>query len=224
MSHSPIDRVSTISYAATPRTVNLRTAFSCRGLCRITAVWLVTGSVALAIMVAGVIVLLLLASEPFVSDTSTTIMIEGAPGRRQQIVTGRNMTIWILLSLIAMARGACQDYFSSFLEHHRGHSVATIGQRWSIVGLVGCFSCICGGHGRRSDRCADRPHTILRHPRLLYDDAATQIVVVDISTLDCNVARRKHRQLSGDIPLQIRTGGDKSQRRYASETNTCMKV
>lgn len=108
-------------------------------------VWLVTGSVALAITLSGVIVLRLLAAEVFVREIPPRTEYKIADGHRQRLVTSRNLTVWILLALSGMACGPWQNYLSSFLADERGRSLETIGRIWSIIGLLGLFSGFVAG-------------------------------------------------------------------------------
>lgn len=108
-------------------------------------IWIVAGSASLAIMFFGFIVLRLLASEVFVREAPKRAGNSRASGGWWQLLTGRNLTIWTLLALAGMACGPWQNFLSSFLAAERGHSLETIGQLWSTIGVVGLFSGFVAG-------------------------------------------------------------------------------
>jgi MFS family permease len=107
-------------------------------------IWIMAGSTSLAIALFGFIALRLLASEVFVHEAPQRTESHASDGR-WRIVTGRNLTVWTLLALSGMACGPWQNYLSSFLADERGRSLDTIGQLWSIIGVLGLFSGFAAG-------------------------------------------------------------------------------
>lgn len=108
-------------------------------------VWIVAGSVSLAVAFAGWVALRWFAAPVFVRNTPTRATSRHPSGDRQRLVTRRNVTVWTLLALSGMACGPWQNYLSSFLTDERGHSLDTIGQLWSTIGVVGLFSGFAAG-------------------------------------------------------------------------------
>jgi MFS family permease len=103
-------------------------------------IWLVTGAGALAITLAGFVALRFITPEVFVRDTPTRKSEAG-----ESIITPRNITVWMLLALSGMTCGPWQNYLSSFLTEEGRLSLETIGQLWSIIGMVGLFSGLLAG-------------------------------------------------------------------------------
>jgi MFS family permease len=109
------------------------------------SVWLVTGAVSLVVALSGFIALRLLASEVFVRDAPQRTGDNQQAGLSGRVVNARNLTVWILFALSGMVCGPWQNYLSSFLTEERGRSLETIGQLWSIIGVVGLFSGFMAG-------------------------------------------------------------------------------
>ncbi|EEA01231.1 major facilitator superfamily MFS_1 [Burkholderia sp. H160] len=108
-------------------------------------IWIAAGATSLAIMLFGFIALRLLASQVFDHEVPKRAENSRASGGRRRLVTGRNLTVWTLLALAGMACGPWQNFLSSFLAAERGHSLETIGQLWSTIGVVGLFSGFVAG-------------------------------------------------------------------------------
>lgn len=111
------------------------------------AVWIAAGCASLVIALAGYLVLRRLAPEAFERAAAPEPAREAAGPANgwRNIVTARNLTVWILLALSGMACGPWQNYLSSFLADEQGRSLATIGQLWSIVGMLGLVSGFAAG-------------------------------------------------------------------------------
>lgn len=108
-------------------------------------IWILAGSASLAIALFGFVALRLLASEIFVHEASQKTESSRASNGWRGIVTGRNLTVWTLLALSGMTCGPWQNYLSSFLADEQGHALETIGQLWSIIGVLGLFSGFAAG-------------------------------------------------------------------------------
>lgn len=109
------------------------------------SVWLVTGAASFAILLAGFMALRSLTPEVFAREVSPRMADNRESGGRWRIVTARNVTVWILFAFSGMACGPWQNYLSSFLTEERGRSLETVGQLWSIIGVVGLFSGFMAG-------------------------------------------------------------------------------
>lgn len=110
-------------------------------------VWIAAGSASLVIALAGGLVLRRLAPEAFGRAAAPEPAREAARPAAgwRTIVTARNLTVWTLLALSGMACGPWQNYLSSFLADERGRSLVTIGQLWSIIGMLGLVSGFAAG-------------------------------------------------------------------------------
>jgi MFS family permease len=108
-------------------------------------IWLLMGLLTLAIAGLGYIALRLLARDAFVVEAASKTERTQPPQKMDRLVTGRNLTVWSLLSLSGMSCGPWQNYLSSFLADEHAWSMATIGQLWSIIGVVGLFSGFAAG-------------------------------------------------------------------------------
>ncbi|MEK6347264.1 MAG: MFS transporter [Burkholderia sp.] len=113
-------------------------------------VWIAAGSASLVIALAGCWMLYRVAPDAFVRGAGRPARHPAHEAARagngwRDIVTARNLTVWILLALSGMTCGPWQNYLSSFLADERGLSLATIGQLWSIVGMLGLVSGFAAG-------------------------------------------------------------------------------
>nr|WKF56285.1 4-hydroxybenzoate transporter PcaK [Paraburkholderia busanensis] len=127
-------------------------------------IWLVAGSASLVIVLLGFVVLRLFASQVFVNETAQSVEHNVASGDRRRLWTRSNLTVWTLLGLSGMACGPWQNYLSSFLSVERGSSLETIGQLWSIVGVIGLFSGFAAGMA--ADRIGVRVALVLSYAAL----------------------------------------------------------
>ncbi|MBN3723655.1 MFS transporter [Burkholderia sp. Ac-20379] len=110
-------------------------------------VWIAAGAASLVIALAGCLMLRRVAPEAFGRAAAPEPASEAARPANgwRDIVTARNLTVWTLLALSGMVCGPWQNYLSSFLADERGRSLATIGQLWSIVGMLGLVSGFAAG-------------------------------------------------------------------------------
>lgn len=104
--------------------------------------WILMGSASLAIAVIGFVALRFAVRDAFAREVphDTRSAKGSAP-----LLTSRNLTIWTLYALSGMACGPWQNYLASFLADESARSVATVGQLWSIIGVVGLFSGFAAG-------------------------------------------------------------------------------
>ena len=109
------------------------------------SIWIVAGSAALAVALAGLLALRRFAPQVFVRKVPQRAESRRPAGGRWRLVTRRNLTVWTLLALSGMACGPWQNYLSSFLVDEQAHSLETIGQVWSTIGVVGLFSGFAAG-------------------------------------------------------------------------------
>ncbi|TDG06505.1 MFS transporter [Paraburkholderia guartelaensis] len=108
-------------------------------------IWIVAGSTSLAIALGGLLALRRFAPQVFVRKAPQRTETRRPSGSRWHLVTRSNLTVWTLLALSGMACGPWQNYLSSFLVDEQAHSLETIGQVWSIIGVVGLFSGFAAG-------------------------------------------------------------------------------
>lgn len=109
------------------------------------SVWVAAGLAAMAITLAGWIALRRFAAPVFAREAPRRAERHPAPGGWLRLATRGNLMVWILLALSGMACGPWQNYLSSFLADEQGYPLETIGQLWSIVGVVGLFSGFAAG-------------------------------------------------------------------------------
>lgn len=109
------------------------------------SIWIVAGFASLVIALVGLLVLRCFTPQIFVRKALQRAASHHASGGRRRLVTRDNLTVWILLALSGMACGPWQNYLSSFLADEQGHSLETIAQVWSTIGVVGLFSGFAAG-------------------------------------------------------------------------------
>ncbi|MEM5405281.1 MFS transporter [Paraburkholderia unamae] len=109
------------------------------------SIWIVAASVSLVIALVGLLALRRFSPQVFSRKAPKRAESRHASGDRWRLVTRPNLTVWILLALSGMACGPWQNYLSSFLADEQGHSLETIGQVWSTIGVVGLFSGFAAG-------------------------------------------------------------------------------
>lgn len=109
------------------------------------SVWLAIGLAAFGVAGIGFVALRAFAREAFDRDAAPEPLKAKPSGVKGKLLTGQHLTVWLLFALNGAACGPWQNYLASFLADERKWSVATIGQIWSIIGLVGLFSGFAAG-------------------------------------------------------------------------------
>lgn len=113
-------------------------------------VWLSVGVAALAITGLGLLALRAFAPVAFGRDAARETTAPQSLGGGGKLLTSQNLIVWLLFALNGMTCGPWQNYIASFLADERHWSMATIGQVWSTIGVVGLFSGF--GAGMAADR------------------------------------------------------------------------